>query len=100
MKHVFVPIVTGLLFFVAAISFNEAIVSTINFYTADRDVLIPTNTELFYKWVYFLVSISALCLFTLVWKHTLSSFRSHRDPQDLPADSIPDSIPEPAIPIL
>lgn len=64
-EKLLLPILVGIIFFIVAIAWNEAIIATINYYTSERAYLIPTGKELIYKWVY--VSIVTVILIIAVY---------------------------------
>lgn len=90
-EKLLLPILVGIIFFIVAIAWNDAIISTINYYTSERELLIPTSNELKYKWIY--VCIITIILITIVYmsrnilSRSVIKMESH-------SDSIIDITPE------
>lgn len=77
------PVFIGLLFFITALSWNDAIVSTINFYSGERDFIKPTTQELIYKWVYTIIITFILILVIYIFRKQLhrstANLETHTD---------------------
>lgn len=83
MGTLLLPVLIGLLFFITALSWNDAIVSTINFYSGERDFIKPTRQELIYKWVYTLIITFILIFVIYIFRKQLhrstSNLETHTD---------------------
>ena len=79
-----VPIILGLLFFLTALAWNEAIRATINLYSADREFLKPTSGELSATWIY--TGVISVVLIAYIWilrnelKKDVIQLEPHRAP--------------------
>lgn len=91
MERLLLPILVGVLFFIAALAWNEAIVGTINFFTSEREFLVPTRKELASKWIYTIVITFILILIVYLSRKFLAqpvlNLEAH-------SDSIVDVTPE------
>ena len=72
-----ISVIIGVLFFLIALSWNDSIMSTIDFYTAERDFLIPTQKELISSWVYTIVITFILIITVYLFRNYLKQSFLH-----------------------
>lgn len=77
MRRLLIPIFIGFLFFLAALSYNSSITSTIYYWFGERTPLIPTSTEVISEWVYTGITTIILLLFVYIFKDTLKKSQLH-----------------------
>jgi len=77
MRRLLIPIFIGFLFFLAALSYNSSITSTIYYWFGERTGLIPTSTEVIAEWVYTGIITIILLVFVFIFKDTLKKSQLH-----------------------
>lgn len=76
-----IPIVVGVTFFMAALGWNDAIVTSIDYFTTNREFLKASGIEIAAKWIY--VGILTVLLFAILYfgrkylKDSFIKFEAH-----------------------
>jgi len=92
-----IPIILGLLFFLGALAWNDALRQSINFYFSDRDFLKPTNKELISTWVYVIILTVLFLLYLWFFRNQLKNDVVQFEPHDAPGAGIDIGADTPAV---